>query len=315
MSRYKTATAAQAGLLSLAVLALLTTVSFAQAAKVKLHGMIKSRSGPTMTVQPADSQDGVVVLLTDSTQVGQIQGVLKARHKDMSMAALIPGLEIQVEGNYNGLNQVVASSVKFKGNDLERAQSIQAGLHQTEAQTQRNKEELEKQKAELRAEQQKVAANREAISANEAKIASNRATIQAAITRFGQLDDYYILDEVVVLFGNGKVAVESQYKPQLLALAKKAKTIDAYMVQVVGYASAVGSAAVNQKLSEDRASSVTRIMTQEGDVPLTNLLAPGAMGESRQVADNKSAEGQAQNRRVVVRILQNKGIAGLESMR
>ena len=258
MSRYKTATAAQAGLLSLAVLALLTTVSFAQAAKVKLHGMIKSRSGPTMTVQPADSQDGVVVLLT-ATQVGQIKGVLKARHKDMSMAALIPGLEIQVEGNYNGLNQVVASSVKFKGNDLERAQSIQAGLHQTEAQTQRNKEELEKQKAELRAEQQKVAANREAISANEAKIASNRATIQAAITRFGQLDDYYILDEVVVLFGNGKVAVESQYKPQLLALAKKAKTIDAYMVQVVGYASAVGSAAVNQKLSEDRASSVTRI--------------------------------------------------------
>jgi outer membrane protein OmpA-like peptidoglycan-associated protein len=34
------------------------------------------------------------------------------------------------------------------------------------------------------------------------------------------------------------------------------------------------------------------------------------MGESRQVGSDKKAEGQAQNRRVVVRVLQNKGIAG-----
>jgi len=34
------------------------------------------------------------------------------------------------------------------------------------------------------------------------------------------------------------------------------------------------------------------------------------MGESRQVGDEQTAEGQAQNRRVVVRVLQNKGVAG-----
>jgi outer membrane protein OmpA-like peptidoglycan-associated protein len=34
------------------------------------------------------------------------------------------------------------------------------------------------------------------------------------------------------------------------------------------------------------------------------------MGTSKQVAPDKTAEGQAENRRVVVRILQNKGIAG-----
>jgi hypothetical protein len=39
------------------------------------------------------------------------------------------------------------------------------------------------------------------------------------------------------------------------------------------------------------------------------MLAPGTMGESRQVGSDKTAEGQAQNRRVVVRVLQNKGIA------
>jgi outer membrane protein OmpA-like peptidoglycan-associated protein len=70
---------------------------------------------------------------------------------------------------------------------------------------------------------------------------------------------------------------------------------------------------LNQKLSEDRAESVTNFLIQKGHVPLTNLLAPGAMGESRQVGDDKTADGEAQNRRVVVRILQNKGIAGLQA--
>ena len=84
------------------------------------------------------------------------------------------------------------------------------------------------------------------------------------------------------------------------------------MIQVKGYASATGSAALNQKLSEERANNVTNILLQQGHIPLTNMLAPGAMGESRQVGNDKTAEGEAQNRRVVVRILQNKGIAGIE---
>jgi len=83
------------------------------------------------------------------------------------------------------------------------------------------------------------------------------------------------------------------------------------MVQVEGYASAVGSKTLNQKLSEERAGNVTNILLQQGHIPLTNMLSPGAMGESRQVGNDKTAEGQAENRRVVVRVLQNKGIAGV----
>ena len=55
---------------------------------------------------------------------------------------------------------------------------------------------------------------------------------------------------------------------------------------------------------------MTNLFEQQGQIPLTNMLAPGAMGTSKQVAPDTSAEGQADNRRVVVRILQNKGIAG-----
>lgn len=312
MRLYERNRVAHYGIVGLIVLALCSTGGFAQTTKVQ--GMIKARSGATMTVQTADSPEGVVVLLSDNTDVGQIQGVLKARRKEMSMAALIPGLEVQVEGTYNELKQFVAQSVKFQGNDLERAQSIQAGLHQTEAQAQRNREELEKHNAELKAQTEALKGQQEQLTAQQQKIAANKATIDAAIARFGQLDEYYILDEVTVYFGNAKADFDPKYRPQLLELAQKAKTVDGYMIQVVGYASSSGSAAMNQQLSEDRAANVTTFLMQDADMPLTHLLAPGAMGETREADNDKTDDGQAQSRRAVVRVLQNKGIAGLQSL-
>ena len=137
------------------------------------------------------------------------------------------------------------------------------------------------------------------------------AAIAANTARFGQLDDYYIFDEVTVYFANGKVKVDPKYNPQLLALADKAKTINGYLIEVKGYASAVGSITLNQRLSEDRANQVTNILLQQGHIPLTRMLAPGAMGESHPVGNNETEQGQSENRRVVVRVLQNKAIAGV----
>jgi hypothetical protein len=62
----------------------------------------------------------------------------------------------------------------------------------------------------------------------------------------------------------------------------------------------------------DRADSVTNILIQQSKVPLTGLLAPGAMGESEQVCSDKTERGQAQNWRVVVRVVQNKAISGVQ---
>ncbi len=291
---------------SLAALLLLCGAAEAQA---KAQGLITGRNGDTMTLQTSDASN-LVVVLTDDTQVAQIQGVFKARRKQMSMAALIPGLQVQVEGSYNTKNQLVASSIKFKGNDLEDAQTIQAGLQPTKEQIQQTQEELAEQKAALERQQQEMQEQQQQMAAAQAKIDANKAAIEAANKRFGQLDDYNILDEVTVYFGNGKVALDPKYNPQLLQLAEKAKTITAYTIQVKGYASSVGSKALNQQLSEDRAASVTQFLLQQGHIPLTRMLAPGAMGESRQVGNDKTAEGQSENRRVVVRVLQNKGIAG-----
>ena len=305
------------GTLSFVLLATLSEDAAAQT--VKAQGLIKGRSGATLILDTPDSPK-LIVLLTDSTKVGQIQGVFKARRKQMSMAALVPGLAIQVEGTYDAQNQLIANSIKFKGDDLKQAMSVQAGLNETRIQAQKNKEELEKQQAtlevqkeRLKRQQQQVAAQQQQLAAQKENIAANKAAIDKAIARFGQLDDYYILDEITVYFGNGKVKIDPEYKPQLLKFAHRAKTIQAYMIEIKGYASSVGSVELNQRLSEDRANNVANFLVQEGNIPLTNMLAPGAMGESRQVGNDKTAEGQTENRRVVVRVLQNKGVAGLQS--
>src|SRR5271170_4081384 len=280
------------------------------AQSVKVQGLIKERNGDTIILQTSNAPN-LVVLLTDSTDVGQVQGALKARKKEMSMAALIPGLAIKVEGTQNDQNEIVAKSVRFKGNDLQRAEAIQAGMHETKVQVQQSKAELERQNAALQEHQAKLAQQQAQLTEQQAKIAANKVAIDAAVARFGQLDDYYIFDEVTVYFGNGKVSVDPKYSPQLLALAEKAKTIEGYMIEVKGYASSLGSVTLNQQLSEDRADGVTNILVQQGHISLTRMLAPGAMGEAHQVGNDKTAEGQAENRRVVVRVLQNKGIAGI----
>jgi OmpA-OmpF porin, OOP family len=307
MSRTRFAGIAFVVTLSLVLLTLLTTVASAQSLKVK--GNIISRAGSTMTMTTSDGSK-VVVLLNDNTDVQQVQGALKARKKEMSMAALIPGLACEVQGSYNAQNQLVADWVRFNGEDLEQAQSAQAAVHATAVQAAKNQAELQQQADALAAQNAALKEQQAALNKQQAEIAANKAAIAANSARFGQLDDYYILDEVTVLFGNGQTKVDPKYNQPLMDLVAKAKAYNGYNIQVKGYASSVGNAAFNQQLSEERAQNVSNIIIQQGHVPLTAMLAPGAMGESRQVGSDKTEQGQAENRRVVVQGLLNKGIAG-----
>src|SRR5271167_2799311 len=276
-----------------AVLCFLVVIfsSLVVAENVKVEGIIAGRSGDEVIVRFGSGAE-LAFMLTDNTQVSQVGGLFNARRKQMAMAALIPGLKVKAEGVYNEHRQVLATSIKFKGDDLEDAQKIQAGMHETKMQAQQNKEELERQAEALRAQNEALQKQQAQLAEQQAKIAENKTTIDAAVARFGQLDDYYIFDELTVYFGNGKVKVDPKYDAQLLALAEKAKTIEGYVIELAGYASSAGSVSLNQKLSEDRANSVTNILLQKGHVPLTRILAPGAMGEAHQVGNDKTAEGQ-----------------------
>jgi OmpA-OmpF porin, OOP family len=284
---------------------ILSGVAAAQSTQVK--GVINGRSGATMTVQSQNSET-VTVLLTSATQVLEPEGAFRKKH--LAMTALVPGLSVEVKGSMNAQNQLVADSVIFHGSDLKTAQDIQAGLTPAEQQIQQQQQQMKQQEQQIQQDQAQIQAQQKVSAEHAAELAANKAAIEAANKRFGELGEYNILGEVTVLFGNDQVIVDDQYKPQLLALAQQAKGITAYILQVKGYASKVGSAALNQKLSTERAENVTNFLEQQAQIPLTNILAPGAMGTSRQVAPDTTSEGQADNRRVVVRILQNKGIAG-----
>lgn len=281
----------------------LAFITPAMAETTKIEGLIVGRSGNEMIVQYLQGAE-LAFLLDDGTKVSQTGGVFKARRTDKSMAALIPGLKVKVEGARNGSGRLVATSVKFSGDDLEQAQIAEAANRESRKQLEEHKAELERQAEALKAQN-------EQLQLQQAQLAEHKTQIEAAVARFGQMDDYYILDELTVYFANGKSKLDPKYEAPLLELVSKAKDIDGYVIEVSGYASSAGSTSVNQNLSEDRANNVTNLLLQKGHVPLTRILAPGALGEAHQVGNDKSAEGQAENRRVVVRVLQNKAVAGI----
>jgi len=210
------------------------------AAAQNVQGVISGRSGATMTLQTQDSGK-LVVVLNPSTEVDEVEGLLKARKKEMGVTALIPGLPVQVQGSYNAQNQLVADTVKFKGNDLKNAQDIQAGVTPTAQQAQANQQQIQQSEQQIQAEKQKLqrqqqqlAVEQQQTAANQAAIAANKVAIAADNKRFGELADYNILGEVTVYFVNGSTTIEAQYKPQLMQLAQKATGITGYILQVQG---------------------------------------------------------------------------------
>src|SRR5258705_6114110 len=267
---------------------LLRTATLAEPTKVE--GVIVGRSGSEIIVEFTQGAE-LAFLLDDSTKVSQTGGLFKARRTDKSMAALIPGLKVKVEGEYNQDRKLVATSVKFSGGDLQKAQLADAASRQHRKETKQHKAELEKQAAALKAQN-------EQLQLHEEQLAANKAKIEAAAARFGDMDDYYILDEVTVYFGNGKVKVDPKYEAPLLELGMKAKDVQGYVIEVTGHASSAGNTEVNQKLSQNRANNVTNILLQKTKGPLTRILAPGEMGKEPQGNKDKSAESTGEKHRV-----------------
>ena len=70
---------------------------------------------------------------------------------------------------------------------------------------------------------------------------------------------------------------------------------------VTGHTDSVGSDAYNQKLSDRRAHSVVKYLVESG-IPQGSFVSVTGAGESQPVADNKTADGRAQNRRTEIKI-------------
>ena len=225
----------------------------------------------------------------------------------MSAAALIPGLKVSVDGTSQDATHVLAKSITFDKDDLQTAEMIQAGLNPTEQKVAANQQDIAENKQNIAANKQATAANQQSIAANKASIDANAAE---ASKRFSELSEYDTKDQLDVRFASGRATISPADQEALKKLAHNAVNLTGYIIQVKGFADSSGNAAMNQKLSMERAQNVIAFLLQNCNVPVRRIIAPGAMGEAAPVASNETAQGRAENRRVEVKVLVNKGVAG-----
>jgi len=81
------------------------------------------------------------------------------------------------------------------------------------------------------------------------------------------------------------------------------------IVEVIGFADSRATNQYNLNLSTRRANSVIGYLVTKQNIPPHRLVQPFGFGEEQPVADNTTADGRAQNRRVEIRVLVNKAIA------
>jgi OmpA-OmpF porin, OOP family len=282
--------------------------------KAKVKGVIATRTGETLVL--ATDAGNVTVVLNDDTKVQQPKG-LGLRKKQMSVTVLVPGLRVTADGVGDAQSRVVAKSITFDADDLQMAEAIQAGLTPTKQAVQANAGNIEANKQATQANQQAIQANSADISANQAataanqqSIAANQQQIEATTKRFSELSEYDTKADISVNFAVGKSTISANDKAALAKLAKDAVGTTGYIISVKGFADSSGAAAMNQQLSMDRAHAVIAYLIQDGKVPVRHIVAPGAMGTADPAAPNETAAGRAENRRVEVKVLVNKGLAG-----
>jgi OOP family OmpA-OmpF porin len=102
-------------------------------------------------------------------------------------------------------------------------------------------------------------------------------------------------------FDFGKSVLKPEGKAKLDDLVSKVKSISLEVVIAVGHTDAVGSDASNQKLSVARSEAVKAYLVSKG-IDKNRIYTEGK-GETSPVADNKTKEGRAKNRRVEIEVV------------
>lgn len=102
-------------------------------------------------------------------------------------------------------------------------------------------------------------------------------------------------------FDFDKSVLKPEGKAKLDDLASKVQGINLEVIVAVGHTDSVGSDAYNQKLSERRAQAVKAYLESKG-IDKSRVYTEGK-GEKQPVADNKTKDGRAKNRRVEIEVV------------
>jgi OOP family OmpA-OmpF porin len=249
--------------------------------KAEVKGMIIARTGETLVVNGPDGRSTVV--LTADTNTKDDTGLF-GLDEHLANAVLIPGLKVRVDGASDEQGRVVAKTITVDGDDLETAEMIQSGLHPTAQQVAANVQTLEAHQQTLQGHNVRLAAleKQQNNPAQQQQIEQNIKAIEETTNRFTALSEYDVKGQATVKFNVGSSTISPEDEEQLKQVAQTATALTGYIVEVTGYADSTGSAAMNTKLSEERAKAVVTFLMQQGNVPVRHIVAPGAMANTEQ---------------------------------
>jgi OOP family OmpA-OmpF porin len=245
----------------------------------EVKGIISARKGGQMQVTGANGSS-TAVLVSQATDIRSSGGFLGLDKNKLGADALLNGLPVTVK-TVQWSGGLVAAQVRLSNKNLATASMIRNGTAQR-------------------------------FGEHDTAIAHNAAATEALRGRVGDIDKYNVKGTTNIYFDTGKWALSRDEEAQLCAAADQAKAMDNALLLVVGYTDAVGSEDYNQVLSERRAAKVVNYLQQKCGWAPYRMLTPTGMAEADPAADNKTAQGKAQNRRVAVNILVSKAVEGLE---
>jgi OmpA-OmpF porin, OOP family len=255
-------------------------------AKMKFKGVVIRRDADTFIVRDRSRAD-YQVLLTDDTSIKTYGGFFRGG-KRYAVTDILRGLIVEVEGRGNNEGQIVAEKIRFNESDMRAAITSDtrvSPVEENQARIAGQIDELSTIAAEARTE---------ATQANE---------------RISALDDYDVQEAVVVNFRVNSAALSPEATQQLDELAAKALNARGYMIEVTGHTDSTGSVAKNFQLSQQRAEAVVQYLAVNHKIPLRRFVTPMGYGKAEAVADNTTAAGRAQNRRVEVKLIINRGMS------
>ncbi len=244
----------------------------------EIKGVISRRSADRMEIT-ADDGTKTIVNINDYTKIRSSKGLFGLSRQQLASNALLNGLPVTVRTLQSG-DALMASEIQLKDKNLKIANMIRTGT----------KQGFEEQTA---------------------ATAEVRAMTEALRSRFGDIDEYNIKTTTNVLFASGKSVLTPQGKADLCAAATQAQSIKNAVMLVVGYADSRGSEDANQRISEQRATRVVNYLQQACGWKPYRMLTPTGMATSDPLADNSTAAGRAQNRRVSVNVMVSKAVDGL----
>jgi OmpA-OmpF porin, OOP family len=282
--------------------------------KLKIKGIVMRRDADTFTVRDLNNVD-TVVRLTDQTSVKTHAGSFLSSGRKYPQTNILRGLNLEVQGRGGSNGELVAEKVTFDETDLRAARTADVRaipLEERASATEGRLTEVEQNAQKLSGQLDELAAVSNAARGG-AKAAQETADaavagVNATNDRISALDDYVPQDSIAVNFRLGSSILNADAKTKLDAIATKAMNAKGYVLEVTGFADATGNTQRNRALSSRRADAVISYLVENHQIPLRRIVTPYGFGESNPIADNKTREGRAENRRVEVKVLVNKGL-------